>query len=103
MTLSTGFRTTGTAFQNDLLGSSDAFIAKIRLTDPMLRVVQTNGTFELTWPATAPDYVLQSSMDLSPPQTWLTVPQVPLLTNGEYLVNFISTNTSTLFRLFRLP
>jgi hypothetical protein len=101
MTLSTPFPTTVRPFQATLSGYSDAFVAKIRLLDPLLSVGRSGNTFELTWPATAPDYVLQSTTHLSPPQLWVTVPQTPVLTNGEYLVSFSSTNASTLFRLSR--
>jgi hypothetical protein len=101
MTLSSAFPTTAAPLQGTLMGSGDSFIVKIRLMDPLLHVMQMGSTFELAWPATAPDYVLQSTTDLSPPQVWTTVPQTPVLTNGEYLVTFASTNSSTLFRLIR--
>jgi hypothetical protein len=101
MTLSSGFPTTVGPFQGALAGSSDAFVAKIRLRDPMLSVEQLGNIFQLSWPATAPDYALQSTVDLAPPQLWTTAPQSPVLTNGEYLVSLTTTNPSTLFRLFR--
>jgi hypothetical protein len=101
MTLSSGFPVTSGPFQSTLDGSSDAFVAKIRLMDPLLSVEHSGGAFQLTWPATAPDYLLQSTTDLSPPQTWVTVPQTPVLTNGQYLVSFVSKNPLTLFRLSR--
>ena len=101
MTFSAGFPTTPGAFQGSLAGSSDAFVAKIRLRDPMLTVENLGSTLLLTWPATAPDYVLQSIPALSPPHAWTTVPLVPALTNGEYMVSIAVTNPLTLFRLFR--
>ena len=101
MTLSSGFPITPRAFDGALSGSSDEFVAKIRLFDPTLDVVQSGSSFQLSWPATAPDYVLQSTANLSPPQTWSTVTQAPILTNGQYMVSLTTTNSSTLFRLFR--
>ncbi len=101
MTLSSRFPTTVGPFQGALAGSSDAFVAKIRLRDPLLRAEQLGNVFQLSWPATAPDYVLQSTVDLAPPQLWTTAPQSPVLTNGEYLASLTTTNPSILFRLFR--
>jgi hypothetical protein len=100
MTLSTNFPV-ARAFDTALAGTSDSFVAKIRLMNPLLNVQQLGNSFDLTWPATAPDYVLQSTTDLSLPQVWTTVSQVPVLTNGQYLVSLTTTNSSTLFRLFR--
>jgi hypothetical protein len=101
MTLSSGFPTTVGPFQGALAGSSDAFVAKIRLLDPMLNVQQMGNGFLLSWRATAPDYVLQSTVDLALPQVWTTYPQPTALTNGEYFVSLTTTNPSALFRLVR--
>jgi hypothetical protein len=101
LTFSTAFPTTVGPLQGGLDGSSAAFVAKIRLIDPILAVQTLTNSVVLTWPATAPDYVLQSTTGLAPPLVWTAVPQMPVLTNGEYLVNLAVTNSSTLFRLSR--
>jgi len=101
MTFSAAFPTTPGAPQRSLKGSNDAFLAKIRLVDPMLAVAHSDDTFEVEWAATAPDYSLQSTTDLSAPQVWTTVSQAALLTNGQYLVTVATTNAATLFRLVR--
>lgn len=102
MTFSTNFPTTAGAFASSLNGTSDAFVAKIRWQNPVLSVVILDGAIQVTWPATAPDYALQSTTDLSPPQTWTNVPQPPVLTNGLYRVTLPTTGATTLFRLHRL-
>ena len=99
MTLSSSFPETAAAPQRALQGASDAFVAKIRLHDPMLSVQTVGGLVQLSWPATAPDYVLQSTTDLAAPQTWTTVSQPPGLANGQYQVTLVITNATTLFRL----
>ena len=99
MTLSPAFPVKAGAFETALSGSSDSFVAKIRIADPVLSVAVVGNVFEITWPATAPDYVLQSTIDLAPPQTWTTVAQAPVLSGGQYLVDFPATNSTTLFRL----
>jgi hypothetical protein len=99
MTFSSGFPITPGAFQSVLDGTSDAFIAKIRLQNPALNVAIAGNFFEIGWPATAPGFVLQSTPGLIPPSVWTTLSQSPILTNGEYLVTFPATNTSELFRL----
>ena len=99
MTLSPAFPLKPRAFQSSLAGSSDSFVAKIRLFDPSLNVQMSGGIFQITWPGTAPEYLLQSTTDLSPPQVWSTVPQTPVLAQGQYSLSLPATNTSTLFRL----
>ena len=99
MTLSSGFPIAAGAFQSALDGKNDSFVAKIRLFDPVLNVVVVGGTTVLTWSATAPDFLLQSTFDLAPPQVWTTVSQPLVVTNGQYLVTLSTTNTSELFRL----
>ncbi|HLH52927.1 MAG TPA: SBBP repeat-containing protein [Verrucomicrobiae bacterium] len=101
MTLSTRFPVTAGPLNGALTGSSDAFVAKARLFDPMLTVRQSGTGFELTWPATAPDYQLQSTTNLAPPQVWTAVSQPAVLANGQYLVDLATTNSLTVFRLFR--
>jgi hypothetical protein len=101
MTYSSGFPTTLGAFARSLSGPNDSFVVKIRLADPPLAIEQNGDTFLLSWPATAPDYALQSTEDLSPPQTWRLVTATPILTNAEYRVTVTTTNTATLFRLAR--
>jgi hypothetical protein len=101
MTFSSNFPVTKGAFEPALSGSGDAFVAKFRLTDPVLNVEIIGGVFEITWPATAPDYILQQTADLAPPQAWTTVTQTPVLSGGQYSVSLPVTNASTLFRLIR--
>jgi hypothetical protein len=101
MTYSSAFPTKAGAFQNARSGVNDSFVAKIRLFDPMLNVGLFGGSFQLSWPATAPDYLLQSTADLAPPQVWSDVGQLPVLTGSQYVVNVPATNASTLFRLQR--
>jgi hypothetical protein len=99
MTLSSVLPTKIGALDRSLSGTSDSFVAKIRLTDPMLNVTQSGNTFQLSWPATAPDYGLQSTSDLTPPQVWTTVSQTSVLSAGVYSVSITSSNATTLFRL----
>ena len=101
MTLSSDFPTSAGALGTNLDGTSDAFLAKIRLQNPTLIVIIVNGTIQISWPATAPDFMLQSTSDLSPPQVWTNVPQAPVLTGGGYLVTLPTTGSTTLFRLHR--
>lgn len=100
-TLSSAFPVTGHAFDTTLSGTSDAFVAKFRLADPVLSVATVGGVFVITWPATAPDYILQETTDLAQPQVWTTVTQTPVLSGVQYSVSFPATNAATLFRLLR--
>jgi hypothetical protein len=99
MTLSSTLQVKPGALESSLSGTSDSFAAKIRLNDPMLNVARSGTIFQISWPATAPDYGLQSTTDLTQPQVWTTVPQTPVLSAGQYSVSVTSSNTTTLFRL----
>jgi hypothetical protein len=99
MTLSSALPVKTGAFESALSGSSDSFVAKIRLSDPMLNVAQSGSNFQITWPATAPEYLLQFTTNLSPPQVWTSVSQPPVLFVGQYSVTLPATNAATLFRL----
>lgn len=101
MTMSSAFPVKRGAFESTLSGTSDAFVAKFRLADPVLTVATVGSIFQITWPASAPDYILQESTDLAQPQVWTTVTQTPVLSGGEYSVSYPATNAATLFRLQR--
>lgn len=100
-TYSTNFPTSAAPFQGFLDGTSDAFIAKIRLADPPLSLAVAGDTLLVSWPATASDFVLESATNLLAPVNWLPVGKAPLLSNGSYRVTLPATNAAALFRLRR--
>jgi subtilisin-like proprotein convertase family protein len=61
--------------------------------------VQTNVVF--SWPASATNYFLQSSLGLS--TSWNSVTNVPALSGGRYYVTNEITGGSTFYRLIQLP
>ena len=98
-TASTNFPTAAPRLQSALDGPSDAFLAKIRLQDPFLTTIIAFDQLQLRWPATAPGYVLQFTLDLNPPAQWAPVGVPPVLSEGWYLVTLGLTNTDAFFRL----
>ncbi|HVV73720.1 MAG TPA: SBBP repeat-containing protein [Verrucomicrobiae bacterium] len=100
-TFSTNFPVTLGSLQPALGGVSDSFLAKIRLTDPTVNLAASNDTLVLTWPATAAEFMLESSSGLGPRATWATVTQRPSLAAGRYAVTLPATNSAALFRLRR--
>ncbi|MGH7969039.1 MAG: SBBP repeat-containing protein, partial [Limisphaerales bacterium] len=85
--------------QSALGGVSDSFLAKIRLNDPPLNLAASGDTLTLAWPATAPEFVLESASSLTPPVAWVPVARPPVLVNGSLSVTLPATNSSALFRL----
>ena len=98
MTGSTNFPT-ASPYQASLLGPNNAFVAKIRLLDPTLTASLTGGNLTLRWSGAFPDVLLQSTLSLSPPSSWTTVPQAPVLSQGFYSVTVGVTNPFSAFRL----
>jgi len=101
-TSSSDFPTTAAPFQSSLDGSSDTFLVKIRLTDPVLSAALTGDNLQLTWPATARDFILEFAPTLASPVNWTPVTQTPVLSGAVYTTTVLATNTSNFFRLRRL-
>jgi hypothetical protein len=101
-TFSTNFPTTPGALQGSLDASSDGFIAKIRLKEPLLSVEVVGENLLLKWPASAPGYVLEFTTSLAPPVDWKPVLQAPVLDQGWYIVTISAGEQAALFRLRRL-
>jgi hypothetical protein len=99
LTFSKGFPVTSNPFQATLPGPTGAFISKIRLYQPELTSAIAGPNLRLSWPITAPDYVLQSASSLSAPANWVSVPQTPVVNGSVYTVTVGTTNTASFFRL----
>lgn len=98
-TFSTNFPLTAARIQSTLYGSSDNFIAKIRLNEPVLSTSVTNNQLVIQWPASAPRYALESTETLNPPIVWTPVGLSPTLSQGAYVVSLGITNAEMIFRL----
>src|SRR5262249_48987938 len=101
-TFSTNFPTTMGALQRFIDQSSDAFIAKIRLKEPLLTAEIIDQILQLRWPASAPGYILESTASLVPPLDWTPVLQIPLLRQGWSPVTLNASEAAGWFRLRRL-
>ena len=99
LTFSGKFPTSSNAFQSSLRGPSNAFLTKIRLFDPMLSTATAGSTLLLSWPITAPEYMLESTSSLGPAANWLPVQQPPVVNSSVYTVSLGLTNGPNFFRL----
>jgi len=99
LTFSSNFPVSSAPFQGSIRGQSSAFFAKLRLSTPVLNFSSLGSTLQLSWPISAPDYVLQATPSLGPTAAWLGVSQAPVLSNGAYLVILGTTNGTGFFRL----
>jgi len=100
-TYSPDFPVTTAPLQPSPAGGSDSFLAKIRLRDPALQVATSGDKLLIGWPATAPDFILETASGLAAPTRWSSVAQPPQLSRGTYTVTLPATNQSALFRLRR--
>jgi hypothetical protein len=98
---------TNNARQAALNGTSDAFLAKITLTNdpPSLSLLAESGGFKVAWNSGLPFepelsrlFKLESSTNPSS-TNWVPVPQQPVLINNRYTVLVNPTNKALYFRL----
>jgi hypothetical protein len=70
------------AFQPELMGASDAFVAKIHYAE-VLQVSRTSQTLAISWPASTIDYQLESTPSLGAGAVWenVTIPPVVVATD----------------------
>jgi len=90
-------------------GTNDTFLAKIYLTPPAipaLAAALSASNVAVSWPAALPFepdlpniIKLESNTNLLSSNTWVLVPQPPVLTNGAYTYRFNPTNPAQFFRL----
>jgi hypothetical protein len=95
---------TASAFQKNLNGANDAFLAKISVQSPAppaLAIFSSGNTnVILSWSALDPTFQLQSNTNLAS-TNWMTVPNPPLFTNGLETVALPATNIDLFFRLLK--
>ena len=87
------------ARQTTLNGTSDAFLAKILLQQPALTLINNSSNAILVWPAFEPEFALQSNTNLLSTNTWQTVTNLLVLTNGFETITLPMTNDDLFFRL----
>jgi hypothetical protein len=84
------------AYQTNLVGSSDAFVCKVSVS-PTLTVSVEAQTVTLSWPAFNPEFQLETrSLDAS--AEWIAVSDTPVLAGGKHVVT-LQQQASALFRL----
>jgi hypothetical protein len=87
------------AFLSNLNGPSDAFVAKISLSE-VLKISRTGQMLSLSWPASATNYILEATTSL-PALSWTTVTNTPTVTTKERIVQLTATGDASFFRLRR--
>jgi uncharacterized repeat protein (TIGR03803 family) len=69
---------------------------------PSLQIQLAGTNVVVTWPLSATGYVLQSANKLTPPVSWTTVTNVPLIVNFQYTVTNQISSGSRFYRLATL-
>lgn len=92
---------TRAAMQGDYGGGQDAFLAKIGNStyQPAIDIRSSGNQVELSWPALAAEFSLQSNTNLIVPHDWVTVSRAPVQTNRVLTVTLPATNAAQFFRL----
>jgi hypothetical protein len=85
------------AYQTNLNGTADAFIAKISFRE-VLKISRTGQMVNLSWPASATNYFLEAATSL-PAISWATVTNTPIVTPTERSVQLPLTGNAHFFRL----
>jgi hypothetical protein len=67
--------------------------------NPSLRADHVAGQLQISWPAAAPGFVLESSAAFSPPADWTPVPNPVVLLGDRNTVTVDMTHETTFFRL----
>ena len=78
------------------------FSYAIELTPPELSVTETGSQIVLTWPTSPINYVLEATGDLTPPVSWMTAPETPVV-NGSQTTVTITVGTGNRYYRLRLP
>jgi len=65
-----------------------------------LSAVVVGNQLSISWPASGPNYTLESTTNLSVPTAWNAAPQPPVVSGGIYTVTMPIGATNTYFRLF---
>ena len=94
---------TNKAFQGTFGGVDDAFLVKI-LADgfrPSLMEARAGTNLQLSWPAYASEFGLESNTNLTAPTNWIQISPIPPATNGRITVTVVPTNARSFFRLKR--
>jgi hypothetical protein len=70
---------------------------------PSLQIQLSGTNVVLTWPLSGGGYVLQSANKLTPPISWTTVTNVPVIVNFQYTVTNQISGSSRFYRLAIIP
>ena len=96
-------RSTVSITSSDLSFDFEIF-AQHSLNHPILAVQATAGQLQLSWPAWAVDYVVQTTTNFSPPIIWGATTNVPVLSNNEWRVALpVATTNGARFHRLQTP
>ena len=83
-----------------LPGGKAGFVVKMLADElPVLSLSQLGVNAVLSWSATAPELIVQTSTNLSLPSAWVDLNPTPIVTNGRITVIVAPTNPAQFFRL----
>jgi hypothetical protein len=86
------------AFQSNLGGVSDAFVAKISFAE-VLKVSRSGQSLIFSWPAAATGFQLESTGTVSPGAVWEKLATAPVVIGDEQVVTVDIEGSSKFYRL----
>jgi hypothetical protein len=82
----------------NLEGTVTVLVNECEPTDVTLTIARINETVTISWPFPSTGFILESTMDLNPPD-WKTAPEEPTNNNGRWTVDAANDQLSRYFRL----
>ena len=83
------------------LGDAPAGDPMLVVTPIALQVARCAQGVQLSWPATATGYLLQSRPSLAPSDAWVNWPAAPESVNGRWVSTVPAEGSARLFRLYK--
>ena len=66
-----------------------------------LSIAPAGEVVQVAWPVSASGFNLQATTSGNLTSGWGTASETPVVTNGQYVVRTVATNSQRFFRLFR--
>src|SRR5262249_25828947 len=85
----------------DSISFDNLTVGSVDMSQPRLKFAFSANQLTLSWPATGRGALLESTCSLTQPNTWMTVTNGMVITNGHFLHTTAADSTTGFYRLKR--
>ena len=71
------------------------------ITPAPLTAARSGNNFVISWPGDAAGFIVQSTLNLFPPVTWVDVTNPPVLVGGQWTTTNVTTGPAKFYRLYK--